>query len=264
MAPKVIFTCFAGRERYLKVLIPYIRRLNVDEVHIWDYTRNESDARYIQKACQEFTIFSVTDKSNYGEYYRYYTKERFPDPLTVIVKCDDDIVFIDASAFDEFIKARRAATDAIIMSPAVINNPVCGVIQWQRGVLPGFARTDFGMESACANTIHKHFLKNPKRFITDCRKTARFSELPTTAQYRFNINFIAVLAKDLDIFQNEYIVIDDEQFLGVTAPMFYKRSVVIDLHFIVCHMAFTSQRQEGYDETRHLEKYALLALEKKK
>jgi hypothetical protein len=259
MAPQVIFTCFAGRERYLKVLIPYIKRLNVDEVHMWDYTRNESDARYLKKACTDFKIFSVTDKSNYGEYYKYYTSERFPDPLTVIVKCDDDIVFIDTSAFDEFIKARRHDADAILMSPAVINNPVCGVIQIQRGVLPGLKRTDCGMDASSANKFHKQFLKNPRRFITECRKTNRFSELPTEAQYRFNINFIAVLAKDLDIlFQNEFVAIDDEQFLGITAPLFYKRNIVIDLHFIVCHMAFTSQREQGYDETRHLEKYCAL------
>lgn len=259
MAPQVIFTCFAGRERYMKVLIPYIKKLKVDEVHIWDYTRCESDAVYLRKACSEFSLFSVTDKSNYGEYYKYYTKERFPDPLTVIVKCDDDIVFIDTSAFDEFIKARRLATDALIVSPAVVNNPMCGTIQFQRGVFPSMSRKDFGMDAQCANKIHKLFLKHPKRFITECRKTDRFSELPTMAQYRFNINFIAILAKDLDIlFQNEYVAVDDEQFLGLTAPMFYKRNVLIDLHFIVCHMAFTSQREQGYDETQHLKGYSLL------
>jgi hypothetical protein len=259
MAPKVIFTCFAGRERYLKALVPYIERLNVDEVHMWDYTRNESDAQYLRKACSKFQIFTVNDKSNFGEYYKYYTKERYPDPLTVIVKCDDDIVFIDTSAFDEFIKARRFATDAIIMSPNVVNNPLCGVVLEQRGTLPSFSRSDFGMKAICANKIHKHFLKNPKRFISECRKTDRFSELPMIAQYRFNINFIAVLAKDLDIlFHNDYVAIDDEQFLSITAPMFYKRSIVLDLHFVVCHMAFTSQREEGYDETRHLEKYCAL------
>lgn len=265
MAPQVIFTCFAGRERYLKALVPYIERLNVDEVHMWDYTRNESDAQYLRKACSKFQIFTVADKSNYGEYYRYYTKERFPDPLTVIVKCDDDIVFIDTSAFDEFIKARRLATDAVLMSPVVVNNPVCGVIQLQHGTLPGFSRSDFGMDAVCASKVHKHFLKNPKRFVADCRRTDRFSELPSTAQYRFNINFIAVLAKDLDIlFQNEYVAIDDEQFLGIMAPMLYKRNIVLDFHFVVCHMAFTSQREEGYDEAHHLEKYTSLALEKKK
>lgn len=264
MAPQVIFTCFAGRERYMKVLIPYIQRLAVDEVHIWDYTRTESDAAYLKKACTEFKLFPVTDKSTYSEYYQYYTKEKFPDPLTVIVKCDDDIVFIDTSAFDEFIKARRLETDAVIMSPAVVNNPMCGLIQLQRGMLPMFNHSDFGMDASSANKIHKQFLKNPRRFIADCHKTERFSQLPSVAEYRFNINFIAVLAKDLDIlFQNEYVALDDEQFLGVMAPMVYHRHILVDLHFVVCHMAFTSQRLQGYDEARHLEKYSLL-LEKKK
>ena len=162
MAPQVIFTCFAGRERYMKVLIPYIHQLGVDEVHIWDYTRNESDAAYLKQACSMFQIFSVTDKSNYNEYYRYYTKERYPEPETVIIKCDDDIVFIDTSSFKSFIEARRAS-NALLFSPAVVNNPVCGLIQFQRGLLPSFSLSDFGMDALYANKIHKHFLKKAFR-----------------------------------------------------------------------------------------------------
>jgi hypothetical protein len=246
----IIFTCFAGRERYMKILIPYIRRLKVDEVHIWDYTRNDQDAQYLKKTCSEFRIFSVSDKSTYKEYYNYYTRDRFPDPMTVLIKCDDDIVFIETAQFNAFIKARRES-QALIMSPIVINHPICQPIQLQRGILPGFVRTDFGHD-ANPNKIHKYFLKNPKRFIAECKKTTRLSELPLVSQYRFNINFIAILGRDFDILQNEAIVHDDEAFLGIN------KHIIIDHHFVVAHMAYTAQRNLGYDETNHLQKYSKL------
>lgn len=257
MAPQVIFTCFAGRERYMKILIPYIKRLPVDEVHIWDYTRCESDAKYLRTACSDFTLFSVTDKSNYGEYYRYYTRQRFPDPFTVVIKCDDDIVFIDTSAFTEFIRARRMFPNALVMSPIVVNNPVCEIIQCNRGIIPEPAENFFAVHAPCQD-IHDHFLCNPKTYISDCKQKDRFYHIPCDeVKYRFNINFIAILAKDLDIlYQQELVTKDDELFLGGVAPTFYKRNILIDTHFVVCHMAYTSQRENGYDETRHLGEYA--------
>jgi len=257
MAPPVIFTCFAGRERYMRVLIPYIRKLAVDQVHIWDYTRCESDGLYLKNNCSGFSLFSVKDKSNYGEYYRYYTKERFPDPFTVIVKCDDDIVFIDTSAFDDFIKARRVITDAVILSPVVVNNPICDIIQFDRKVIPEPSHHFFGVEAPC-HEYHSYFLNNPAKYISDSRQNHRFFVISKPTN-RFNINFFAVLAKDLDIlFQNEYIVLDDERFLGAAASNMYGRPIVVDLYFVVCHMAYTAQRENGYDETEQLKRYSMI------
>jgi len=261
----VVFTCFAGRRRYMDVLIPYIQKLVdmklVNEVHIWDYTRNTDDEKYLKTAGgAAFQLFSVTDKSTYREYYKYYTSEKYPDPQTVIIKCDDDIVFIDTSRFEEFIKARRLAEEPIFMSPSVINNPVCMSVQFQRGLLPGFTRGAIGMTAQSARQIHKYFLKKYKLFLSDSiRVDKRFSELSSTSQWRFNINFIAVLGKDLDtLYGDDAICMDDEHYLGFLAPMLYGRSIMIDLNFVVAHMAYTLQREEGYDETAHLKEYSAL------
>lgn len=257
----VVFTVFAGRQRYMEVLIPYIQKLVsmklVSEVHIWDYTRNTDDEKYLKTACATFQLFSVTDKSTYREYYKCYTCEKYPDPQTVIIKCDDDIVFIDTSRFEAFIKARRLAVEPIFMSPSVINNPVCMAIQFQRGLLPGFTRSSVGMTAQTARQIHKYFLKKYKSFLSDStRIEKRFSEISSTSQWRFNINFVAILGKDLDLlYGDENICIDDENFLGFVAPTLYNRTIMIDLTFVVAHMAYTLQRQDGYDETAHLKEY---------
>lgn len=258
----VVFTCFAGRQRYMTVLVPYIQKLVdmklVDEVHIWDYTRNTDDEKYLKTL--KFKLFSVCDKSTYSEYYKYYTSKRYPDPQTVIIKCDDDIVFMDTSRFEEFIKARRLYEEAIFMSPSVINNPVCMAIQSQRGLLPGFSTNFIGMSSQSARQIHKYFLKKNKLFLTDSvRVAARFSEISSMSKWRFNINFIAILGKDLDtLFGDDNICTDDENFLGFLAPILYNRHIVIDLNFVVSHMAYTLQRNEGYDETSQLKEYSKL------
>ena len=260
----VVFTVFAGRRRYMDVLIPYIQKLVdmklVDEVHIWDYTRNTEDEKYLKTACDSFSLFSVSDKSTYREYYKYYTSEKYPDPQTVIIKCDDDIVFIDTSRFEAFITARRLATEPIFMSPSVINNPVCMSLQFQRGLLPGFNKGSIGMTAQSAHQMHKYFLKKYKIFISDSNRIdKRFSELNSTSVWRFNINFIAILGKDLDmLYGDDNICSDDENFLGFLAPMMYNRSIMIDLNFVVAHMAYTLQRQEGYDETGQLKEYGAL------
>ena len=103
----VIFTCFAGRQGYLEILFKYIDELIskklVDEVHIWDYSRKESDAQYISNFETKYRIFHPVDKSTWTDYYTYYTPERYPDPDTVIIKSDDDIVFMNVDKFSSFI-----------------------------------------------------------------------------------------------------------------------------------------------------------------
>ena len=244
----------------MKVLIPYIEKLHVKEVHIWDFTRTESDAMYLQNSCQKFKIFSVKDKSTYNEYYDYYTKDKY-DPMDVIVKCDDDIVFIDVDSFDSFIDARRKDPSAFIYSANTVNNPVCTLVNTQRGIYSIVHEIKVDTETP-PDFVHNDFLEDPTHFISKCKNTRRLSEIKLFNQsyMRFNINFIAVLAQDLDIFQDEKIRVDDELFLGTYGPHVYNRNVVIDLHFVVSHMAYTKQRENGYDETAHLERYSRIDL----
>ena len=100
--------------------------------------------------------------------------------------------------------------------------------------------------------------------MKDSFGTDRFSEIPWTMQWRFNINFIAILAKDLDdLFQSPYLAEDDECYLGVYAPRFFQRCIWIDMHFVAAHMAYTVQRATGMDEGQFLSKYMMIATETK-
>ena len=58
------------------------------------------------------------------------------------------------------------------------------------------------------------------------------------------------------IYYVEYVGEDDELFLGIQAPRYLERCIYIDMHFVAAHMAFTCQREKGFDETPFLQKYA--------
>lgn len=266
----VIFSCFAGRERYLKILIPYINQLVdrklVNEVHMWDYTRNEQDASFLREACSQFTILVPNSKDTWADYYGYYRSWRYPDPDTVLIKCDDDIVYMDISKFQGFIDERRANKDAIMLSPAIINNPACQLIHKEIDVLSGLPiieETDLNSSAEHARDIHTFFLNKIEIFLKDSieNQPHRLWIIPTSwnKRWRFNINFISILGKDFDIlFDNEYIKGDDEFFMSCLATVNLERYIYIDLHFVVAHMAYKGQRDDGFDETPFLEKYASL------
>ena len=238
---KVIFTVFAGRRRYMEILLVYINKLQVDEVHIWDYSKCVEDEIFLD-SCGK-SVFKVNDKNNFREYYEYYNKERYPEDDTVLIKCDDDIVFIDVCEFNNFIEYRRRNKDAFIVSPMVINNPLCNYIFYENN---NFFSGEY------AYIAHEHFINNLKNVPSEIKT------IPN--DIKFNINFISILSTDFDVFQSKYNT-NDEFFLGLVHPMMSKRPIVIYGRFVVSHMAFGAQRLDGYDESEHLQKYASLARE---
>lgn len=265
----VVLTCFAGRQRYLEILKPYIDKLLsrglIDECHMWDYTRNDSDSEWLKN---NFTsIFHPSDKTTWSDYYNYYTSERYPDPATVVIKCDDDIVYIDVDQFQTFIDNRRSDTRSLIAYAGIINNRHIGHRQYEHGILPFLDEANIMYDVRCCEHMHDYFTTN----YTDVISKARLHGAPShfipskSIQYVdgapnvevLNINFIAVLAKDLWAFQDA--VSDDEAMLAIRIPHKHKKCNYIDTSFTVVHMAFTSQRANGFDETPFMERYKVIS-----
>lgn len=249
---KTIFSCFAGRRRYLEILSDYIKHLYsfIDEVHIWDFTRDEEDAKWIHEnwSCLEkFQIFSVTDKSNYAEYYQYYNKERYPENDTVLIKCDDDIVYIDVNKFESFIKERRNCYDAFLFTPCVINNPVCSafIFSYSKDFKPNQEDVYF-FSPEHAEFMHDSFLNGQIKETGNnfCRLVLN--------DYKFNINFVGFLSAHFDILSKIGKSNDEDEINSIKCP------IVLNSHFFVSHMAYTKQREDGFDETNFLERYKQL------
>lgn len=248
---KVIFSCFAGRQRYMEILSGYIRILKqrnlVDEIHIWDYTRNREDSLWLEREWSE-NIFKVNDKSTFIEYYDYYNKERYPEDDTVLVKCDDDIVYIDVDSFENFIKKRKQQVNVYIMSPMIVNHPTTSHILQRNNC--EIIHDDFFSPKFCT-FIHEKFLNN------ELSRIHGLVAHVTDDDSRFNINFIAILSKDFFVFKHPSIKIDDEGTLSKLSQL-NNWYIVIDGEFFVSHMAFTKQREDGFDENELLEKYRSL------
>ena len=270
MKSPVIFTCFAGRQKYLEILFVYVDKLIqkglVDEFHVWDYSRNIDDNRFIRNYCMsrpKYRMISVFNDS-FKEYYDFYTKARYPDPMTIIIKCDDDIVYIDIDQFSQFIENRRSYPDFLLASAAVINNPVCNLLQFKLGILP----IDYFSDEKLANIandvetvtyIHRYFLEKRQAVIDKSRSIKHLQPFdPRNGECRLSINFIAILGKDLDVFQT-VAGGDDEVDLAIQIPIIFNRQNYIDTSFIVVHSAFSMQRNAGFDDDRYVNKYKYIA-----
>ena len=271
MAP-VIFTCFTGRRNYLEVLFVYVQKLldkgYIDEFHMWDYTRDVEDTKFIRDFSMNDTrvhLMSVFSKSSWKEYYDFYTKQRYPDPMTVIVKCDDDILFIDVEHFPVFIMRRRDNPEFLLSTAMVMNNPVCNSIQLSMGMISSeyfseetIGRLWYGKDTV--KLIHKYFLELRHKLVPDSRGIDNIVPLDARdGAIRLNINFVAILGKDLDVFQAVEPT-DDEGSLGQTLPIILRRYNYLDPSFIVVHSAYCKQREDGFDDTDFISKYKYIAL----
>jgi hypothetical protein len=123
---------------------------------------------------------------------------------------------------------------------------------------------------SCA-AIHDYFLKNHHDVISRARKNGTQSFTIPEMMIVFeniggikkvkadvvNINFIAILSKDLWAFKQART--NDEGSLSTRIPYENKLSNYIDTSFTVAHMAFTAQREKGFDENPFLEQYKNLS-----
>lgn len=53
----IIITIFAGRQKYMEILKKYLDQLLlkniIDEVHIWNYTKNNTDREYVKSLAND-------------------------------------------------------------------------------------------------------------------------------------------------------------------------------------------------------------------
>lgn len=262
----VIFTCFVGRRKNLEILFQYVAKLRstgmIDSVHLWDFIRDPDDKDWIYTNAETrgFEI-KKPDSSNYKEYYSHYTSARYPN--SVVIKSDDDIVFVDVGAFAGFLAHRLENAEPLLLFPSIVNNGVCAYRQQSCGVLPpadaygGVSfEDDHGFGSLWASgekaqTMHAYFLDHYDEWIAKS-KACGVVRLPVGQ--RVSINFFAVLSEDLDYAYGR-VTSDDEYQLTVTIPNELGRRNEIYMGMTVSHLSFFKQRDTGMDEALVLERY---------
>jgi hypothetical protein len=207
-------------------------------------------------------LYTVYNKNKWLEYYKHYTKQRYPN--NVIIKCDDDIVFIDTKEFASFIKRRLENKTDILAFPSIINNGVCAYHQQNNEVLPENI-DKFPYDTLCGKLwangklcqkLHEYFTQQYQEWLNKTYNIKN-SIIKHPIGDRISINFFAILSKDLDIFQQ--IGNDDEHELTIRITQDIKKHHYIDTHFTVSHLGFYKQRETGLDENHVLNLYTQLA-----
>lgn len=252
--PKIILTCFAGRKYNLEILLKYVEKLfnqgSIDEFHLWNFTRNEEDEKYIKSLSTKYKIITPNNKDKWNEYYEYYKKIKDND---IIIKIDDDILFIDTSTFDEFIEIVKNEK-CLAVFPSIINNGVCAFYQQKHDILPKSIHEfkyetyygDVVNNGTIGTKIHEYFTQNKNEVIKKS-KSIRPKIINHTIGDRISINFFGITGKNFKKLQFTDKC-DDEHELTVENTKRLQMNVCIFMNFIVCHGAFSPQRKTGLDE----------------
>ena len=278
MEKRVIFSVFAGRERYMRILSIYIDKLiangDIQEVHLWDFTAFEADREFLKELCSKNTVYKlmvpVPGRYKWDPYYDYYINNIKDNEI--LIKCDDDILYIDINKFREFIDEVK---EDVLYFPNIVNNDVCAYYQTKAGIHKIFDYNvgDIEARSGDGNVltegkyqwwtnfnkaaeIHELFLKDPSRFHLRDQKLIHYSN-------RVSINFFAVNARCVRKFFKQYFILnngDDEQVLSSTIPYHFAVKNIINMNFCIVHFQFN--KQNGFDlDIRFLRDYYKLANE---
>tara|TARA_R110002167_G_C12645298_1_gene648714 strand:- start:768 stop:1628 length:861 start_codon:yes stop_codon:yes gene_type:complete len=253
----VIFYIFAGREKFMSILLKYVNVLLnrgiISEVHIWDYTRTKQDKKYVYGVCNSndgYTLKIPTkNEKNWDESYHYYRDTlRESDK---VIKCDDDIVYIDIESFGDWV---NCIEDGKFYYPNIVNNDVCAYLQQKIGVhnlfdydvdydtfknkktstpLTGWGKFAWFRSSKKANKIHKLFLKNKDKFI--------LKKIPyETYNSRISINMFGCTGQTFKTFlPHETLGRNDEAIVSARCGA----GNILNLNTTIVHFAFAPQKK---------------------
>ena len=278
----VYFTVFAGRKRYLSILVRYLDELLakrvVTQVHLWDYARTTEDSQYIQELArgdERYVCMKPTKHMHaWGEYYDFYATAPYA-PNDIVIKCDDDVVYIDVERMQRFLD--EVAPNGLYY-PNIINNDVCAYMQHHYKVHDLFPDSDRYAEYNRntvplsdwsvgwytrfdrASAIHEQFLREPDAFLIKAP--------PFPWSGRMSINLFAGRVSCIQVAYRKLVAsgaADDEAFLSWQLQQMGTRpnepelvSYIVPFMRIV-HFAFSLQDVPELDR-RFLPAYAALAI----
>jgi len=220
-SPLVLYTIFAGRKETLQLQVPYIMELLekgiVDEVHLWDltckqdveqkgwYGKKSLDTGYLWEVMRKlderiYIIKPSLGRCSWMSYYEYYSKQIQNDD--VLMKVDDDIVFVDTSRVLGFARTIRSHPEVYLWSANVINNGISAGLHDLDGLIPSnlaSLNTEIShplmegcllFNQSAGMELHKDFVSDPQKYyIPPKGKELRL------IKGRISINFVAFLGK---------------------------------------------------------------------
>lgn len=215
----------------------------------WCFQDCIPDTKPTDFADPRFRLMQPFQKTSWAEYYKYYRKEDYDN--CIIIKCDDDIVYIDTERFERFLQKRRALKSVLFLFPNIWNNETITFYQQQLGFLPPqvfkaeYHPKGFGnlwMDGKAAERIHNYFIDNLEKLRLEGDK-CNDQIILHPMNDRISVNFFALLSDDLYVYQ--IIGWDDEHDLSQMLPGLLNRSIAVDMSLMTAHLSFFKQQQGG-------------------
>ena len=264
---KVIAACPAGRRRYMEVLLPHLlnHRGLIDECHLWANTLDPDDLAWIDAACASHPDYlrripcPETPNGN-ATVTTFYGLPAYRQPGSIVIKVDDDIVFIAPNAIWNLLTFRLENPDCLLVSANTVNNAWCDYIRQRSGLMRA---APFVADALCtgnswnsgawAEAVHRSFLEDLAAGDLAAHESA-FRRYVLFPGERFSINFVCWMGEDM---AQLHVTGDDEHFLSHDGPQQLGRLNAICGSAVVSHFAFFPQRAH-MDATDILDRYRAL------
>lgn len=209
------------------------------------------ELRYKETQNSGFYFMDTCEKS-WKNYYNHYNDKQFENDI--IIKCDDDIVFIDVNKLPSFIDFVKN-NDYDLVFANTINNGVCAYIQQKDNLIPksviDLTRDVCGgrlwASGKYAERLHNYFINNYKTFLE--RTTSRVIPI----NVRLSINFFGFKGKNWHKLNDCYD--DDEEKLTIEYVKKRGFKNVLYTDFYVSHLSFYKQIETGINLKDLINKY---------
>ena len=213
-----------------------------------DYETTQNNGFYLMDTCEK----------SWKNYYQHYSSINYEYEYSTILKCDDDIVFIDLQKLPDFINYIKN-TDCDLVFANTINNGVSAYYQQNKynlipNQLMNLEYPTFGFGGSLwesgkkAEKLHNYFIENTNSFINH-----NYNKEIIPIKTRFSINFFGYKGKNWHKIKDCYI--DDERMLTVDYVKVKQFNNKLFTDFYVSHLSFYRQNETGINLNDLLTKY---------
>ena len=244
---KILFKYKIEDDSFLSVKI----HSEKDSENFWDYKEMKN---------QNYKLFDSEYREgswHWYEAYKYYLNYEYE----ILIKLDDDIVFIDINRFDEFINFIRNNSLNITI-PNLVNHAVSLFYNNKYNLLPNYILNekyinknisldvyDYFKDGKQAEIVHKFFINNIYKFINNNIEPINLSgQKPSICMFgikkeTFNKVYETSIIEKLYKDSNDIIKFDDEVYT------YSLNNNYLFPQFVSVHFQFGPQMVNGLDET---------------
>ena len=260
---------FLGREKNMKILHKYIelglKETILNEYHMFDFSRNIQDHIFIKEEYVRLIniypnrIFLHNSVENYNKlnnkekqksqtdwcpFYKTLATKLY-DENSIIIKCDDDILFIDIYALKSALEDRWKDKESFLIHSNCINNGLCGyylrnkfpMLKTQLSIYPKGGLLGVLFEKPeLAYAMHLQFLKDINNNISNLNN---YIIDDVYISSRISINFILIRGCDIKYLEN--VSTQDEYELSSKIPEELLRKNKIKGDLITSHLSYQMQ-----------------------